>query len=326
MARRSNFLMTPNIAFERLDESSLYGYQQLLRKVEVGKVWKGGNKALAALLGIAYGRIPKLKEVLKREGFIKIVPGDSALSIPDEWHILDVFDYVQAPPSQNERGASENEQGQQGENIPPSQNERGQTSTNTDVPLVDYPRQNLNNPPSQNEQAPPSQNEQLLVNIFLKGNIQDTLKERETRAREAVQIFDNFFPDRILSEIQLKTVAAKIDNLPAWKEAVEYWALGGYTSFPKLLDKYHELDAARPMALAATADGGTHEPDDETFDVSIAVGTTVEFATAFFKDFGYEMRVVKVDGVDVDIGNDHDESRINVSVRGSEVIEILNVG
>jgi hypothetical protein len=328
--------MTPNIAFEKLDESSLYAYQQLLRKVGIGEVWEKGNRALAALLGISYGRIPGLKAVLKKEGFIRLIPGDAAHGAPDKWHVLDVFDYKentlseneQATLSENIQGLSENEQGQVSDTATLSENEQGQEPANTGISEENAPCQKTNNPLSENEQATLSENEQHLNKIFLKEDLKDLFKrERETRAPalDVIQIFQKYFPERELSEFQQKAFKRQVKNLAIWKLAVEYFALGGWKSIPKLLEKYDELVIQTAYA-PPSANGHCDDAAGDVFDSGEAVGMSVEQANEFFESVGYSMRIVKINGEPVETAGDYDEARINVSVKGEEIIEVLNVG
>lgn len=153
MQVRSNFLQIPNIAFEKLtNEFDLVGYQKLLRFVGVGNTWKGGNNALAKLLGTSYGRIPKLKAALIEAGFIEIIPGDNGHGEADGWKILDVFEY-KATLSLNEQGVDTL-----------SLNEQGQDPVNTGN-SCEIPCHQTNNPLSSNEQATLSLNEQHKENI-----------------------------------------------------------------------------------------------------------------------------------------------------------------
>ncbi len=156
----SNFLMTPNIAFDVLtNEYDLVAYQKLLRVVGMNNTWKGGNHALAARLNTSYGRIVKLKAVLQKVGFIEIIPGDSAHGEADGWLIVDIWERNNAATlSRDVQASSPNEQGQ----ATLSPNEQGQDPVKTCV----SPCHETNNPLSPDEQATLSRNEQHKEKIY----------------------------------------------------------------------------------------------------------------------------------------------------------------
>lgn len=94
MKVKTNFLQIPNKAFELLtNDADIVGYQKLLRVVGIGETWSKGNRALAAKLNMSYGKFVRLKQVLQKNGFIEVLPGDSFHSEPDKVKLIDIFDY-----------------------------------------------------------------------------------------------------------------------------------------------------------------------------------------------------------------------------------------
>jgi hypothetical protein len=56
------------------------------------------------------------------------------------------------------------------------------------------------------------------------------------------------------------------------------------------------------------------------------VGLCLADAQDQAKTFGYELRVVRQDGVDLAVTDDFSESRINVATKGDIVAEVVSIG
>lgn len=223
---RSNFLQTPNIAFDLLtNEYDLVGYQKLLRAVGVGNTWKGGNNALQKLLGMSYGRVIKLKNKLVEVEFIEIVKGDNGHGEADAWKILDVFEY-KTTLSPDVQGLSRNGQGT--DTLSP--NEQGQEPANTGVSenqSQEAPCHDMNKPLSPDEQATLSPNEQHKENIYSEEIFkieENTHTNALARAYPLKHLYEAF-PNLEITPAQADSVISEVkpDDLAAWLSTIKIY-------------------------------------------------------------------------------------------------------
>lgn len=88
-------------------------------------------------------------------------------------------------------------------------------------------------------------------------------------------------------------------------------------------------ETAPPVAAGATCPSApalTVPPAPVEQIADAVVGYCLAEAQDLAKTFGYELRVVRQDGVDLDITADFSESRINVATKGDIVSEIISIG
>jgi hypothetical protein len=79
-------------------------------------------------------------------------------------------------------------------------------------------------------------------------------------------------------------------------------------------------------ATCATLTVITEPPASVEQIADSVVGLCLADAQALAKDFGYELRIVRQDGVDLAITDDFSDSRINVAVKGDLVSEVVSIG